>query len=78
MPNIFVTGEDVSISPPIIGYRIMQLLEENDSNQISIFDITDKFKNEKWFSSRQLYLGMLFLFSVGLIEFNQPYIVKHA
>ena len=78
MSNLFITDEDVETSPPIVGYRIMQMLEKKDGGQISIFEVTDKLKKEKWFSSRHLYLGMVFLFSVGMIEFNQPYIVKNV
>ena len=78
MPNLFVTDEDIETSPPVVGYRIMLLLEKKEGGKISIFEVTDKFKKEKWFSSRHLFLGMVFLFSVGMIEFNQPYIVKNV
>ncbi|MBL4617756.1 MAG: hypothetical protein JKY46_08665 [Robiginitomaculum sp.] len=78
MSNLFITDEDIETAPPVVGYKIMQLLEKKEGGQISIFEVTDKLKKEKWFSSRHLYLGMIFLFSVGLIEFKQPYIVKHV
>ena len=78
MPNLFVPDEDLETSPPIVGYRIMQLLEKKGCGQISIFEVTDSLKREKWFSSRYLFLGMIFLFSVGMIEFKQPYIIKNV
>ncbi|APG62020.1 hypothetical protein LPB140_03405 [Sphingorhabdus lutea] len=78
MSNLFVTDESIETSPPVVGYRIMQLLEKKDGGKISIFEVTDKLKKEKWFSSRHLFLGMVFLYSVGIIEFNQPYIVKNV
>lgn len=78
MPNLFVSDEDIEASPPVVGYRIMQLLEKKEGEKISIFDVADKLKKEKWFSSRHLFLGMVFLYSVGMIEFNQPYIVKNV
>lgn len=78
MSNLFITDEDIETSPVIVGYRVMQLLEKRGGRQISIFEVTEKFKKEKWFSSRYLYLGMVFLFSIGMIEFNQPYIIKNV
>lgn len=78
MSNLFVTDENVETAPPVVGFRIMQLLDKKEGGQISIFEVTDRLKKEKWFSSRHLYLGMIFLFSVGLIDFKQPYIVKNV
>lgn len=78
MPSLFLKEEDVEASPPIVGYRIMQILEKKENEQVSIFEVTDKFKNEHWFSPRELYMGMIFLYSVGLVDFKQPYIVKNV
>ena len=78
MPNLFVTDENIESSPPIVGYRVMQLLERKKGGKISIFEVTENFKKEKWFSSRRLLLGLIFLYSVGMIEFHQPYIVKNV
>ena len=78
MPNLFVTEEDIETSPPIVGYRIMQLLERKEDGKISIFEVADKLKKESWFSSRNLFFGMVFLYSIGMIDFHQPYIVKNA
>jgi len=78
MSNLFLTDEDVESSPPIVAYRIMQLLEKKSEKQISIFEVTDKLKSEVWFSSRQLSFGMVFLYATGLIDFKQPYIIKNV
>ena len=78
MPELFLKEEQVDESPAIVGYRIMQIIESRPSKKVSIFDVAEKCKNEPWFSPKTLYLGMMFLFTVGLIEFNQPYIEKNA
>lgn len=78
MPNLFFKDEEVEAAPPIVGYRIMKLLEQKREGKVSIFDVSDKFKNEKWFSPKQIYFGMMFLFCAGLIDFQQPYIIKNV
>lgn len=78
MPSLFFKDEEIESAPPIIGYKILTLLNQKKEGKISIFDVSDKFKNESWFSPKQIYLGMIFLFCAGLIDFQQPYIVKNA
>ncbi len=78
MQSLFEQQEEISSAPPIVGYRILKLIEEKKSGKVSMFDIAEKFKSERWFSIRRLYMGMIFLYSLGLIEFEQPYIIKNA
>ena len=76
MANLFSKDEDILASPPIVGYKLLQFMEKRNLKKVSIFDIANQLKNEKWFSPKNIYFGMVFLFSVGLIDFQQPYIVK--
>jgi len=62
----------------MVGYRILKLMDEKKSGKVSIFDIAEKFKSERWFSPRRLHMGIIFLYSLGIVEFNQPYIIKNA
>lgn len=78
MADLFIKEENLQSSPAIVGYRIMQLLEKRQADKISIFDVANSLKNEDWFSTRNLYFAMLFLYSAGLIDFNQPYIEKNV
>ena len=78
MSSLFLTDEDTAASAPIVAYRILRLLEEKGAYKISIFDVAEKFKGERWFSINRIHLGMLFLFALGLVDSDQPYIVKHA
>ena len=78
MTYLFSKDEDMMASPPILGYSILRYMKKQKVTKISIFDVADKFSAEKWFSTKNLYFAMLFLFSVGLIEFNKTYITLHA
>ena len=78
MLNLFLKDENINMAPAVVGYRILSFINDKDDEKVSLFDITDKFKDEKWFSPKTLYFGMFFLFSVGLINFEQPYVVKNV
>jgi hypothetical protein len=56
----------------------MRYVATKKRRKISIFDVAERFKNEKWFSVDNLYLGVIFLYSVGLIEFQEPYLVTNV
>lgn len=77
MASLFSKDEDLFSSPPILGYQILRLMQKRKAEKISLFDVADSFKSEKWFSPKNLYFAMIFLFSIGVIKFEQPYIVKN-
>lgn len=77
MSSLFLTGEQLEASPPIVAYKIMSLIETKADKRMSIFDITGKFRKEKWFSYNNIVLGLTFLYTTGLIDFDEPYIVKN-
>jgi hypothetical protein len=76
MPSLFLAGEQTESSPPIVAYKIMSLIEAKAEQKISIFDITEGFRKEKWFSYNNIVLGLIFLYTAGLIDFDEPYVVK--
>ena len=76
MPSLFLAGEQVEASPPIVAFKIMSLIETKSDEKVSIFDITDMFRKEKWFSYNNIVLGLIFLYTAGLIDFDEPYVVK--
>jgi hypothetical protein len=78
MLSLFLPGEQLEASPPIVAHKIMSLIEARAANKVSIFDITDGFKKEKWFSYNNIVLGLIFLYATGLIEFDEPYVVKNV
>lgn len=75
MPNLFLKDEGIEMAPPVVGYRILSHIADLRIEKTSLFDLADHFKDEKWFSPKALYFGMIFLFSVGLLDFQEPYVV---
>lgn len=78
MPHLFNKDQNIEQSPPIVGYEIMKYVTAKKRRKMSIFDIAERFQHEKWFSVDNLYLGVIFLYSVGLVEFKEPYLVTNA
>lgn len=75
MANLFSKDEDLLKSSPVIGAEILKLLEQSDQSRISIFDVANKLKKKGKLGVRTIYYGMLFLYSLDIIEFEEPYLV---
>ena len=78
MPSLFLAGEQVEASPPIVAYKIMKFIETKENQKASIFDITDGFRKESWFAYNNVILGLIFLYTTGLIYFDEPYVIKYV
>jgi len=78
MANLFTKDEDLKKSAPFIGFQILKLLQRCEGNKISIFDVAKNLRKTNNFSIRSVYYGMLFLYSLSLIDFDEPYIVKNV
>jgi hypothetical protein len=76
MTNIFLKDADLLTSPPIFGYKILKYMRQKKIDKISIFDIAEHFKDERWFSSKNMYFAIIFLFSLDIIDFQQIYIIR--
>jgi hypothetical protein len=75
MSNLFSKDEDLLKSAPFTGARILKLFEESKHDKISIFEVTRKLRKNRIFSVRTVYFGMIFLHSLDLIDFEEPYLV---
>jgi hypothetical protein len=75
MPSIFLKDEALNKSPAIVGFMIARYIKFSGKGRVSIFDVVDHFKREAWFSSASFIYGLTFLYSVGAIEFEEPYLV---
>lgn len=78
MTNLFTKDEDLKKSAPFIGFQILKLLQLREDDRISIFDVARNLRKTDNFSIRRVYYGMLFLYSLSLIDFDEPYIVKNV
>jgi hypothetical protein len=75
MNSIVSKDENLISSAPVVGYKLMKFIQTKNSGRVSIFDVTDHFRNEKWFTPKTLYYAMVFLFSLEIIDFSNSYIV---
>lgn len=76
MANLFLKDEDLLKSSPYIGAEILKLLEQSHQSRISIFGVASKLRKNNKYSIRTVYYGMLFLYSLDIIEFEAPYLVS--
>lgn len=54
-----------------IGYLILKEIKKLGLDKISIYDISKALKKNGVTSSRQLMLGLSFLYSVDIVEFEE-------
>lgn len=54
-----------------IGYLILKEIQKQNTDKISIYDVSKALRKAGITSSRQLVLGLSFLYSVNIIEFEE-------
>lgn len=54
-----------------IGYLILKEIQKQDMDKVSIYDVSKALRKEGITSSRQLVLGLSFLYSVDIVEFEE-------
>lgn len=64
-------SNSVKSSAMYIGYLILKEIKEKNSEKVSIYDISRVLKKKGISSSRQLVLGLSFLYSVDILEFEE-------
>lgn len=70
--NIMTANPNVLKSSAMyIGYQILKEIKRQKKEKVSIYDISKALKSAGMGSSRQLSLGLAFLYSVGIIEFEE-------
>ena len=52
-----------------IGYLILKEIQKQGKDKVSIYDVSKTLKKNGISSSRQLILGLSFLYSVDIVEF---------
>ncbi|KTC12185.1 hypothetical protein AO390_17885 [Pseudomonas marginalis ICMP 11289] len=75
MPNLFSKDDDLRKSAPVLGFEILKLLQESEESQVSIFDIAKTMAKSGGINARSIYYAMLFLYSLDIIDFQEPYLV---
>ncbi|WP_407928538.1 ABC-three component system middle component 6 [Clostridium guangxiense] len=64
-------SNSVKSSAMYIGYLILKEIKEKNSEKVSIYDVSRILKKKGINSSRQLVLGLSFLYSVDIVEFEE-------
>ncbi|WP_297184623.1 hypothetical protein [uncultured Porticoccus sp.] len=78
MANLFTKDEDLMKSAPFIGSEILKQLQSSDDGRISIFDLAKNLRKTNKITARSIYYGMLFLYSLDIVEFDEPYLIKNV
>lgn len=75
MPNLFSKDDDLRKSAPVLGFEILKLLKESKDSRVSIFDVAKKITGPGGVGARSIYYAIIFLYSLEVIEFQEPYLV---
>jgi predicted regulator of amino acid metabolism with ACT domain len=75
LPSLFSKDDDLRKSAPVLGFEILKLLKASEESQVSIFDIAKTMAKSGGINARSIYYAMLFLYSLDIIEFQEPYLV---
>ena len=68
---MLINDKIAKTSAMYIGYLILDGIRRLNKDKISIYDISDYLKKKGVNSSRQLILGLSFLYSVDIVEFEE-------
>lgn len=71
MSIMVANNNDIKSSVMYIGYLILKEINEKNTDKISIYDISRALKRNGINSSRQLVLGLSFLYSVDVVDFEE-------
>lgn len=66
-----IDSNAIKTSAMYVGYLVLDCIQKNKNQKVSIYDVTDYLKKKGIHSSRQLVLGLSFLYSVNIIEFEE-------
>jgi len=78
MTNLFTKDEDLKKSAPFIGSEILKQLQSSEDGRISMFDLAKNLRRGNKTTARSIYYGMLFLYSLDIVEFDEPYLIKNV
>lgn len=68
---MLASNNAIKSSAMYIGYLILKEIQNRDTEKISIYDASKALKKAGITSSRQLILGLSFLYAVNIVEFEE-------
>ena len=76
MSTLLLTDEKIENSYVYIGYRILSYMKSKELEKVSIYEISKYVQKNSKINSKQFIFALSFLYSLNLIDFRQPYIIK--
>lgn len=68
---MIANSDALKSSAMYIGYIILKEVKRQNKDKLSIFDVYKALKKAGITSSRQLVLGLSFLYSVNIVDFEE-------
>lgn len=68
---MIANSSNLKSSALYIGYLILREIQRQGRDRISIYDVSKALKKSGISNSRQLILGLSFLYSVDIVEFEE-------
>lgn len=68
---MIVNSSVLKSSAMYIGYLILKEIQKQGRDKVSIYDVSKALKKSGVSSSRQLVLGLSFLYSVNIVDFEE-------
>lgn len=78
MSSLLSKDEDLTKSAPAVGARILGMLKKSEDMRVSIFDVVRELRKTNRVSVRGVYYAAVFLYALGLVDFDEPYLVGHV
>ena len=72
--KLMANSNALKSSTMYIGYHILKEIRKQGKEQVSIYDIAKALKSVGICGSRQLIIGLSFLYAVGIIDFEEAMI----
>jgi hypothetical protein len=74
VPNIFASNESLNSIAPIVAMEILRVVKKSPNKRLSLFEIFDRIKGRAALSPKKVYHALVFMFALGLIEFDGVYV----
>jgi hypothetical protein len=71
---IISKDENIKTSSVYVASLVLKYFQSKRVKQISIFEISQELKKYEVIHYRQIFFGLAFLYTTGVIDFKEPYI----
>lgn len=69
--TMLINSNTARTSAMYMGYLVLDGIRKLQKDKVSMYDLSDCLKEKGIKSSRQLIIGLTFLYSVGIVEFEE-------